>query len=1095
MEELRDHLICAHKKEKHNWMVEEVKAEFSCDECEIVFPMKSMLESHLDLVHHGDKGIVTSAVSQTVIVENKKEGNLQNGDNFCCEKCVKVFKKKYLLVMHRLKDHKHVNAGDNKNLIVELCDICNNSFDTPEGLQNHVSEEHTKDDEPEIIEEDGLVNSDEYKLEEYPKETDEKPDSVWVEEDSPGYQGMTMKGEGPAYKDACTALKSQLVKGKVFKDAQGRQLTILEVPKGNKPIEVEVTTMSKKPNAKRGKAKIHMWKPRQKKPCTIMVTLYTGSNYIFVQTVMNKFVKPFIDALISEPDEDPLSQYRVKVQDKTVGKENVTSKSENQIKEEKCEQCDTMCKGKRGLGIHAGKMHSDIRILVEDRKRKYGEDKDLIHIVDSNTPQVDEASEPIKESEVKEDYKEIKKLCSDCDIEIKAGNGKDLILETINHQSVCAMRPVIKKAPVTIELVSSPPHKKIKETEEGESDVDMQDIENILHNINITEANDKNQEISEEEKIPGRLKSMLKIKGLDINEHKLIGVGGGGKCGLNCVSLHTTGSEELSDEIAANKNVHIVENWENIYKNSFEFPYTERIGGGTRTFNSEDEFLTFLLTEKDNASAMWMTHTGMQAVSTMLNLNISILTTGLAPPVSNICVKCKPQQVFTNEKDLRKHRENVHHRVESEEEKEGRIQKARWTHLKPDKRIIQNVYDEKPEELVLLHDDEVHYNLIVHKNHNIYTRNDTFKKHIEKDHCDQKTNEGWQTVGKKGKVIKKYNIPVQNKYEILTNTDDKEGNQQNQINFKCDVCSINISTKSMLKTHLKVHKIKPTAQDPCTCTTSKEYAKMQAEIKTLRKELENSNSKLKVLENCSALKPNADATQKDRSVNQVRQSVITYRCKNCNFTCKTVDVLNSHIKKHDTQIYQCQLCDITFSSDGLLTQHMLNEHRERFSQLNCNMCSFQSSDKNEFAKHVTKHGKTDTTINIQLKHWKCRNCEASFESKSKMMDHRRDNHEMPMCFYDMEGKCKQLPGKCWYKHKSSQVMKPSSNSTKCFSCKNEFPSLGSMMDHRKVNHPEIVKQCIKFAIGECERESCWFLHGDKSDDQGFQETSARQEAP
>ena len=131
---------------------------------------------------------------------------------------------------------------------------------------------------------------------------------------------------------------------------------------------------------------------------------------------------------------------------------------------------------------------------------------------------------------------------------------------------------------------------------------------------------------------------------MDIQENKLIRVGGGGKCGLNCISLHTTGSEELADEIAANKNIHIVDNWETIYKNCFEFPYTERIGGGERTFNTEDEFLTFLLTETNEASAMWMTHTGMQAVSTMLILNISILTTGVAQPVSNICVRCKPKK-------------------------------------------------------------------------------------------------------------------------------------------------------------------------------------------------------------------------------------------------------------------------------------------------------------------------------------------------------------------------------------------------------------------------------------------------------------------
>ena len=33
MEELKNHLIIEHKKEKHNWMVEEIRADFTCDKC------------------------------------------------------------------------------------------------------------------------------------------------------------------------------------------------------------------------------------------------------------------------------------------------------------------------------------------------------------------------------------------------------------------------------------------------------------------------------------------------------------------------------------------------------------------------------------------------------------------------------------------------------------------------------------------------------------------------------------------------------------------------------------------------------------------------------------------------------------------------------------------------------------------------------------------------------------------------------------------------------------------------------------------------------------------------------------------------------
>ena len=57
MEELKNHLIIEHNKDKHNWMVEEITEEFSCDECDVKFSRKSELETHLNKLHGGDMGL------------------------------------------------------------------------------------------------------------------------------------------------------------------------------------------------------------------------------------------------------------------------------------------------------------------------------------------------------------------------------------------------------------------------------------------------------------------------------------------------------------------------------------------------------------------------------------------------------------------------------------------------------------------------------------------------------------------------------------------------------------------------------------------------------------------------------------------------------------------------------------------------------------------------------------------------------------------------------------------------------------------------------------------------------------------------------
>ena len=110
----------------------------------------------------------------------------------------------------------------------------------------------------------------------------------------------------------------------------------------------------------------------------------------------------------------------------------------------------------------------------------------------------------------------------------------------------------------------------------------------------------------------------------------------------------------------------------------------------------------------------------MQALSTMLNLNINILTTGI-PPVTNLLfARCKPSKSFRTEDDLIEHIKSIHNRLETEEEKEGRVQRARWSEMRPDPRLQEYILNEQPEELILLHEEYIHYNLIVHRSHNAF---------------------------------------------------------------------------------------------------------------------------------------------------------------------------------------------------------------------------------------------------------------------------------------------------------------------------------------------------------------------------------------
>ena len=317
-----------HMKIIHD-VAQESKIKFICSECDITFPNNTILINHIGSGH--------IEVAGSIIDDNNV---------IRTEECVE-------------KHNKLNTTSHTEDKEVFICDICETIFPQELLLTKHYETNHNDDYE--------RINKSEYfKMEETggKKEKDPRPGMEAFENDNLNNEptGINMKGKGLEFQDACIALKHQMVKGRIFRDKKGRTLTILEAPKGTLPIDVEVTTHSKKPTEKRGKAKLIIHKPNMKKGVTIQASLYSGSSFVFVKVLMEMFVKTFIESLISEPDEDPMDQYRVKPKEKNTGKNNSKSK------EEKCEECDRTFPTSHGLNIHIGKAHKKNDSIVK-RKR------------------------------------------------------------------------------------------------------------------------------------------------------------------------------------------------------------------------------------------------------------------------------------------------------------------------------------------------------------------------------------------------------------------------------------------------------------------------------------------------------------------------------------------------------------------------------------------------------------------------------------------------------------------------------------------------------------------------------------------------------
>ena len=179
-----------------------------------------------------------------------------------------------------------------------------------------------------------------------------------------------MKGKGIALKDAFIVGNSKMAKGMILKDGKGRQIEILN-EKADGALDIEVNTLSKKLNEKRGQAMLHMYKPNRarNKNCSILVSRSKGHDIVFSKVLMEKYIKPMIDSVISDADVDPLKPFSAKPQEKTVGKESVTVKQEIKDTSVQCDKCDKVFGHIKGVRIHKGKVHSVKLDLNLKRKR------------------------------------------------------------------------------------------------------------------------------------------------------------------------------------------------------------------------------------------------------------------------------------------------------------------------------------------------------------------------------------------------------------------------------------------------------------------------------------------------------------------------------------------------------------------------------------------------------------------------------------------------------------------------------------------------------------------------------------------------------
>jgi hypothetical protein len=249
----------------------------------------------------------------------------------------------------------------------------------------------------------------------------------------------------------------------------------------------------------------------------------------------------------------------------------------------------------------------------------------------------------------------------------------------------------------------------LKESEEKLNDSDSISTETDEGDVNelVLKENEELEKVSE------KYKTMFAVRGLNIDDFRVCKVGGGGLCGANCIAMHLTQSAN-GEGVRREINEHKVKNWD-IYKDSYPENATEKIGSNEKEFKNNAHVLHFLTNEPEEAVKMWVDQRDLQAASNMYNIRINVLTTG-APDPKPECHLCKPPFKGESDDSLIKHNETTHNKQVEKAYFEGRKVNARWTIIDPQQRL-----DDQPENppIFLIHQDEIHFNLLLHKDHPI----------------------------------------------------------------------------------------------------------------------------------------------------------------------------------------------------------------------------------------------------------------------------------------------------------------------------------------------------------------------------------------
>ena len=903
--------------------------------------------------------------------------------------------------------------------------------------------------------------------------------------------GVTFKGDTDEYFRASKKIfKMMDIKGMKY-SINDREIRIL----GNldsKPIKVEVKPI-KGPS---GKVNIKIYGVNKQGHATMMIQKVSGGNMTHVKTVAFKVIKYLLDGIIDGEIEDQDIE-NMKCLD-----------SSNKKDSPKCVLCKKTFKTERGSKIHSRKCtetflsEDDLKLHMQtahvskpknecpicgyraksyidfNRHNRDKHDK----TTSSTSPKPKKRKKDIKNEEDMETSDstaksmQIEDLTKEGEVfwmDARSDIGKDVEMKIFQERSDNKDEKIRMKDKQTNEKEAEYERNK----EKGKNDKDIEDKKRKNQKKIEKKKTKTKQKKGEKERQNDVLKPHLRalppaVKKIVGEDYVLFPVDGDGACGPRSFAAWIYEDPTLGPHLARNMNRLFVEHW-NYWSDKFSYPFIWNIGLGKEIkCENEKELLKFFLDSEEGAF-MWRGHEDFAIIANAYQIKITIIT------VRGMQDKHPEIKVIEPNPEFEKYAE-----ISS-----GKI---------PD--------------MVILHEHNVHYSLIIPKNSRL----------AENGSLDLQRSEIAKVVEKnEDKIVdkssmKEKGMEISLNSNVVSEGKDCNGSEIENSSQKTSTWQLNedeiIVSESFHENVSKEDTSKGIIQDEFTLNAGNER-KLQVENRSPNNPGEK-NIQHEVLVNASNVGKHTDERITKNHINEnamlkfesfeARMVSLEKSLKLLMNRCEVIEKENRYLKevikdketkklekeekvfeeqKDDTQNeeeilfqqkrrgfkrvgpfaqsepqiiekeYPCDVCGYILESLGLLNAHK-KIHTSK-SAHNCLKCDEKFGNENDLRSHIEAKHRDSVTGNKISRQFNCLDCSFQAEKSLELKKHvMRTQH------------------------------KPCEYTENCYTCGKEFKSYFYLMTHKKEEHPSN-RTCRYFLTNSCifSEKECWFKHKNKAEEE------------